>query len=72
MTYLTQQVAVTGYCTSALNSKSIRISIFSVFQMTLLKVGVDPNTPARQVALRHFRPKMNLMDGACLAALSWT
>jgi len=27
--------------------------------MTLLKVGVDPNTPARQVrsALRHFRPK---------------
>jgi len=25
--------------------------------MTLLKVGVDPNTPVRRSALKHFTPK---------------
>jgi len=47
--------AVTGYCTSALNSKASE-SVFFTDSDDTLKSG---NTPVRQVrsALRHFRPK---------------
>jgi len=58
MTYLTQQVRLLDTAPQLLIQKH-QNQYFLLIQMTLLKVGVDPNTPVRQVrsALRHFRPK---------------